>query len=325
VKARWLDLVIAGVVAALVSIPVRGAGDSLTAARAMYAAAEYEDALAALNRLQETADRPLEEKRAIAQYRAYCFLALGRAADAEAAIAVVVSSTPRYLPSEDDASPRVRAAFRDVRRRMLPIIIQERYQEAKAALDQKEFAVAAAGFREVVDAMGDPDAVPYFSEPPHSDLRTLAIGFRELSAMAIVPPPLTARPMAPEAKEPVVAPGVAAPAVVAPVAATPVVAVPAFPAQKRVFGAGDLNVIPPVVLRQMVPPLQVPLGLVSQGVLEVLIDETGHVEQARLHDSVSVAYDKALLDATRQWLYKPATFLVTPVKYRRMIQISPKR
>jgi len=66
VKARWLDLVIAGVVAALVSIPVRGAGDSLTAARAMYAAAEYEDALAALNRLQETADRPLEEKRAIA-------------------------------------------------------------------------------------------------------------------------------------------------------------------------------------------------------------------------------------------------------------------
>src|SRR5262245_28931351 len=145
---HYFDIVIALLIAAVVSIPTHGA-DSLTAARDLYAAAEYEDALVLLNTLQ-SGDHAPDERRTIEQYRAYCLLALGRSADAEQAIAAVVTATPLYKPTVADASPRVRSAFTEVRRRMLPSIIQQRYAAAKEAFDRKNFAVSAALFTEVV-------------------------------------------------------------------------------------------------------------------------------------------------------------------------------
>ena len=65
------------------------AQDSVDAARELYAAAAYEEALAVLNRLHP-ADRPAVEARSIEQYRAFCLLALGRGPEAERAIAAVV-------------------------------------------------------------------------------------------------------------------------------------------------------------------------------------------------------------------------------------------
>src|SRR4051794_25668598 len=99
--------------------------DSLTAARELYANAAYEDALAVLSHLPP--DRPAEEARTIAQYRAFCLLALGRTGEAERAIEAVVQSAPTFRPADSDLSPRVRTAFVDVRRRMLPAIIQQQY------------------------------------------------------------------------------------------------------------------------------------------------------------------------------------------------------
>lgn len=287
------------IVAALVSIPVRAANDSLASARAMYAAAQYEEALAALNRLQQADGRPLEERRTIAQYRAYCFLALGLEADAEAAIAVVVASTPRYVPLESDVSPRVRSAFRDVRRRMLPVIIQERYETAKAAFEQKQFAAAAASFTEVIEAIGDPDAVPFFSEPPRSDLRVLAAAFRDLSTAAATPAPLETRATTPRMDAP--------------------------PAATRIYGVADVHVVPPVVRRQALPSFAVPSGTASQGLLELVIDETGRVEKAAIIQGVSPTYDAALVQAARQWTYEPARAHGVPVKYHRMVQVVVKR
>jgi TonB family protein len=294
---RPLDVAMALVVAAFVSIPLR-ANDSLASARAMYAAAHYEEALAALDRLQRTDGRPLEERRTIAQYRAYCFLALGLDADAEAAIAVVVASTPRYVPSESDASPRVRTAFRDVRRRVLPVIIQERYQAARAAYERKEFAAAAAGFGEVIEAIDDPDAAPSFSQPPQSDLRMLAAAFRDLSTAAAAPAPLSARAMMPRLE--------------------------VGRASSRIYGASDVHVVPPVVRRQALPTFAVP-GTARQGLLELVIDEAGRVEAATILQGVSPGYDSALVQAARQWVYEPATAQGVPVKYRRMVHVAVKR
>src|SRR5207245_3208948 len=123
------------------------------------------------------------------QYRAFCLLALGRAADAEQAIEAVVTAEPSYNPSDSDASPRVRSAFTTVRRRMLPVIIQQKYGQAKAAFDRKEFAAAADGFGQVLVTLADPDVVADAMRPPLSDVRTLAVGFEELSAKAAAPPP----------------------------------------------------------------------------------------------------------------------------------------
>src|SRR6202163_4052457 len=164
------------------------ADDSLATARDLYAAAAYEDALAVLNRLGP-AGVP-GDGSAIGQYRAFCLLALGRVSEAEQAIETLIAAEPSYHPSDADASPRIRSAFSDVRRRMLPAIVQQQYAQAKAAYDRREFGVAADGFRQVIGALNDPDLRSAANQPPLSDLRMLAAGFGELSSSAAVPPPL---------------------------------------------------------------------------------------------------------------------------------------
>ena len=189
---------VAAVLAAIVLTAAGAAAQDadLSAARDLYASAAYDDALAMLNRLR-SADHPATQSRAIEQYRAFCLLALGRPADAEQAIEAVVAAEPSFQPGEGDASPRIRSAFTTVRRRMLPSIIQQKYAQAKAAFDRKEYAAAADGFTQVLAALADPDVAAEAKQPPLSDLRTLAGGFQELAAKAAAPPPPPPAPVVP--------------------------------------------------------------------------------------------------------------------------------
>ena len=61
-------------------------GGPLNTAKDLYASARYDEALSVLNglRIGDSADR-----RAVEQYRSLCLLALGRASEAESAIAAV--------------------------------------------------------------------------------------------------------------------------------------------------------------------------------------------------------------------------------------------
>jgi len=270
----------------------------LNAARELYASASYDDALAVLNRLRSS-DHPPNQSRAIEQYRAFCLLALGRAADAQQAIEAVVAAEPSYTPNESDVSPRVRTAFADVRRRMLPVIIQQKYAQAKTAFDRKEFGAAASGFSQVLVALADPAVSAEAARPPLSDLRMLAVGFEELAAKAAAPPP-------------------AAPAPVVPAVAPP----PPPPPPMRVFSGDDKNVIPPSVITQTLPLFPGPVVVPRSGILEVLINEQGEVESAVMTDSVTSAYDRLVLAATRTWRYKPASANGMPVKYRKIVQIN---
>jgi hypothetical protein len=293
--SSWLTTIVAAALVAALGSPAVAA-DDLSAARELYVAAKYEDALQLLNLLRAGEVRG-DDARAIEQYRAFCLLALGRASDAEQAIATIVLAEPTYLPSKD-LSPRVRTAFSDVRRRMLPAIIQEKYVAAKAAYDQKNFMAAAAGFRQVLDVLGDPDAAAAASQPPLSDLRTLAISFHELAASAAAPPP--------------------PPLLIAALAASaPVVA--------RVYSGDDPDVVPPAVLRQILPPFPQAIVVGAVGLLEVVIDETGSVESATMRASVSPRYDGPAVQAARSWKYRPATLDGLPVKYRKVVQVTVKR
>ena len=83
------------------------------------------------------------------------------------------------MPGEADASPRVRAAFTDVRKRLLPEIRPTRYTAAKAAFDRKDYAAAEPKFRELL-ALLERSA----DGRPAADLRMLAIGFLDLSVAA---------------------------------------------------------------------------------------------------------------------------------------------
>ncbi len=282
---------------------------SLSTARDLYAGAAYEDALVLLDRLRADGPRSAEVPT-IDQYRAFCLIALGRAADAEQAIEAVVAEEPSFQPSGSEVSPRVRSAFSDVRRRVLPALAQGRYATAKAAFDRNDFVQAAAGFRQVLDVLGAPDVASAASQPPLSDLKTLAIGFYDLSAAAAAPPPPPPpppSPASPPASEPTPAP-------------TPVIV---MPSPLHVYGPNDPGVVAPVAIRQSLPPFPAQTKVISgQGGIEVLIDATGAVEAATMFGSVSPLYDRLALAAARKWQYQAATLNGVPVKFRKTVQIS---
>ena len=276
------------------------AQESLTAARDLYSAAAYEEALDVLNRLRAR-DRSDGDSRAIEQYRAFCLLALGRGEEAERAIEAVVAAEPSYSPSPTDVSPRVRAAFADVKRRMLPTIVQQKYAHAKAAFDRKEFGTAATEFKHVLDVFADPDLGSAGTRPPLSDLRTLSVGFHELSVSSAVPPPQPAPP--PPAPQTVYVP-------------------PPAPVAGQIYGPSDGTVVPPIAIRQSLPPHTRPRSETARGLLEIVIDERGEVEAAVMRLPVDQAYDKTAVAAAKSWRYTPATLSGVPVKFRKVIQIT---
>jgi hypothetical protein len=285
------------------------ADNTLATARDLYAAAAYEDALVILNQLSEGTHGP-DEERAIQQYRAFCLLALGRTADAEQAIAAVVAVQPRYQPGDADVSPRVRATFAEVRKRVLPTVIQQQYAIAKSSYDRKNWSEAAERFNYVLEVLNDPEVRPVAAQPPLSDVKVLAQGFRDLALSAATPPPAPPKPE---------------PAPPAPVPAAS--AEPAVPAAPRIFQATDKGVVPPITVRQNLPPFPSTASVPkqAQGMIEVIIDETGAVEQALIRVPLNAAYDRQALLAARSWLYQPAMMNGKPVKFRKAVQINVAR
>jgi TonB family protein len=296
----------AAVLAVLTAMSAGLAGqDPLSEARDLYAGAAYEQALLLLDRLR--AEAKSDDVGAIEQYRAFCFLALGRSADAEAAIEAVVHARPSYQPSATDLSPRLRTAFSDVRRRVLPAIVQQKYAAAKAAYDRKDWVEAESTFKQVLEVLHDPDLAPLAGKPPLSDLRTLASGFHDLSVAAAAPPPPPPPPPAPPVEPP----------------PAPVVAGP-----PPIYVASDTGVTPPVTLRQFLPAFPTPSSAGPApivGSIEVVISEDGTVESAVMKVPLQAAYDRQALQAARTWQYKPATLNGVPVKFRKVVQISVQR
>jgi hypothetical protein len=270
---------------------------SLASARELYASAAYDDALEMLNGLAPAA-KVAEERQSIDLYRALCLVALGRTSDADHAIEAMVQRDPLYHASADDLSPRLRSAFDDVRKRMLPSIIQKEYADAKAAFDNQDFPVAAAGFDSVLKGLADPGVAAVASLPPLSDLRTLAAGFKDLS-VKFTPPP-------------------APPVVVA--APKPVKALKSlYTAEDAVATAG---VMAPVAIDQKVPKFPGAVVRTSTGIVELLIDETGAVQSAIMRMSIDSGYDRMVLSAAAKWRYRPATVDGVPVKFMKRLSIS---
>jgi hypothetical protein len=273
----------------------------LGVARDLYASARYDEALAMLNgvRQQESAN-PIN-LRTIEQYRSLCLLALGRGAEAEAAIAVVVASDPMYQPTETEASPRVRTAFSEVRQRQLPDIARTRYAAAKASYDRKDYSSAEQQFRDLLRLIDDPDMGGRLG-----DLRTLVMGFVDLTAANAAPPPAPEPKTEPRREE------------------APPPPAPAVPDPQRVFTSEDEGVTPAVPIRQEVPrvPTQIANQTRERGILDVTIDEQGRVIAAAIRMGLHPIYDSQILLAAKEWRYQPAHLNGRPVKFRKIIQIT---
>ncbi len=172
----------------LVAFPTMGwSQESVQTAETLYASASYDEALALLERLQRQELTP-SEVRVVNQQRAFCLLALGRAQDAELAIAAVVQADPTYRPDGASASPRVRNAFRDVRGRLLPGIVQVEYAEARKLYDASSWVAAASAFQRVSALAADQDLAEA-QIAALADVKMVADGFAKLAEAAATPPP----------------------------------------------------------------------------------------------------------------------------------------
>lgn len=296
-----LVLSLTGSLAAGLAAKAHAQGGPLDVARDLYASARYDEALAMLNGVRQQESGNPTNLRSIEQYRSLCLLALGRGAEAEAAIAVVVASDPMYQPTETEASPRVRTAFSEVRQRQLPDIARTRYAMAKASFDRKDYPSAEHQFRELLRLIDDPDMGGRLG-----DLRMLVTGFVDLTAAAAPPPP---EPKPEPRREEAAAP--------APAPSVPDV-------QQKIYTSEDEGVSPATPIRQEVPrvPVQVANQTRERGILDVTIDEQGRVISAVIRLGLHPVYDSQILVAAREWRYQPAMLNGRPVKFRKIIQIT---
>jgi TonB family protein len=82
---------------------------------------------------------------------------------------------------------------------------------------------------------------------------------------------------------------------------------------------------PPITLKQPLPAVPTDLarfGPLRSGEIEILIDETGKVEQAHFVKSIHPVYDGLVLAASKAWRYEPAKADGVPVKFRKTIRVA---
>ncbi|HZJ32656.1 MAG TPA: hypothetical protein VFD21_13860 [Vicinamibacterales bacterium] len=284
-----------------IATPAR-AQASLAKARELYASANYDEALAMLNTLGASADE--NDAAAVSMYRVLCLVAVGRTGEVDSAIDRLVSQHPLYRPASGELSPRMQKAVSSARVRLLPNLVQRRYEESKSAYDRGDFAASKVGFRWVLTALADPDISSLTAQSPLADIKTLSAGFVDLSEKALVPPPSAPPPLVP--------------------AAVAIAPPPAKPTRdlKRVFSVEDSDVVAPIMTKQAMPRFPGLLTQAASGVLELIIDTTGAVESVRLLETVHRNYDPLLVSAAKKWQYQPAQLDGTPVRYMKRIQVS---
>lgn len=298
------------VLIALLTGQTPGAGqtpDDLAAAKALYASAAYDEALARLSAAGATGNAA-----EIAEYQALCLIALGRTAEAEKAITEIVMQRPLYTIPDTDFSPKIVAAFHDVRRKVLPDAARALYGRGKAEYDNKQYSAASTDFRDLETVLSDTDMSGQDASAV-GDLKMLADGFLHLStdaaaaeaAKAAAPPPsLTAPAPAPDPVKP---------------------APPPAPTGPKIYSAADGDVSRPVKISgdtpEWNPTSPADQHTTFQGLLELVVDEHGAVQSVNLRQSVRAGYDDQLLAAAKTWKFKPATRAGQPVTYRTFVQV----
>ncbi len=285
--ARLRSIALVALWAVVWTPAVASAQDVLSRARELYASAAYEDALQLLETVK---DKPASTEASA--YQVFCLVALGRRDEARSAIEAIVRVDPLFRPSDAQVSPRIRAFFDEVRTPLVPDMARASYAKGKAAFDQKDWAHAIAEFDRTLALLDESGA----ADPGAADLKTLTAGFRDLTRVAMQPPP---PPPAP-------------------------VASPAKPPEPVVYGAGEANVMRPLPISKPLPdwhPNPVEAKMLFSGEVELVIGEDGRVLSASIARSINARYDGPLLQAVKTWTFKPAMKDGVPVRYRYMVDV----
>jgi periplasmic protein TonB len=308
------------------------AQDSIAAARDLYTTADYREALAMLTRLRPAATEPADV-RAIDQYRAFALFALGQATEAERVVEGIASIDPTWTLPAGEAPPRIEALFTQARERALPGVLRQRLAAARALYAEKRYDASAEAFTGLLLLLENP-TMARAAGADLASMSALATGFRDLSLAADEQARSAAARQTPPTSSPLAAAtppdGLpAAPPATAPStdqAAAPSAASDApAPAPAEPAAAPATDIVPPVAIAQAIPratEITVPIGAAQTILLDIVIDETGHVESAEVRRSVNRLYEAQLVAATRGWRYTPATKGGRPVKYARTLEVT---
>jgi TonB family protein len=176
--------------------------------------------------------------------------------------------------------------------------VQAEYAQARLLYDGKSWADAATAFQRVAALAADPD-LTQAQIASLADLKVLAEGFAKLAETAATPPP---PPPTPE----------------------PVAPAPPSIDYDGVFDGSRTDVVAPVTVRQDLPrwsnaALPLPRAV---GLLDIIITKSGVVERATLRQPIAAFFDRQVLDATKNWRYKPAQVNGQAVRFQKTIKIT---
>jgi hypothetical protein len=301
--------------------------DQLEAARSLYMAAAYEEALAALTSLPDGVDVDQADK-----FRALCQLALNRTKDAQQTLERLATRRPMLTLDESEA-PKLIAMFRDARARVLPAAAKTMYQDAKGSYEQGDFSAASGQFGDLLSLLAEKELA---GQAAFSDMKIVAEGFLKLATQQLAvqragsfasasQPASTNQPAVPiPASQP--APTGQPASRNQPAASTPASQpAPARADASRIYTIADQDVVPPVAIEQTMPPWTPPLSSIRyqefSGLLEVIVDEAGAVTSVAMVQHVNVLYDQLLTSAAKRWRYRPAMRNGKPVMYRKQMNI----
>jgi TonB family protein len=147
-------------------------------AKVLYASAEFEEALRVLEALKDPA-----ENLEAATYQVYCLVALGREADARRVVERIVKVDPLFRPAEGQVAPRMRTFFEETRKPLLPEAARQCFVTARIAYDKKDTTSAFSEFNRVIALLDEIRG----GGTELSDLRLLAVSFRDLSLITAEP------------------------------------------------------------------------------------------------------------------------------------------
>jgi tetratricopeptide (TPR) repeat protein len=267
------------------------AGSRLAEIKGLYESAEYDRALAVVDRANPAVVPP-GEARDIEIYEALCLLAMGKKIEANAKIEGVLRAEPLYQPSSDLPN-RLRALVDEARNRLRPVLAQSHYAAGKQLFEAEKHEAAVKEFALVLQLT---DVPADNSGAEFGDMRILATGFRDLSMRTIA----TSKPRQSQTPDP--------------------------PAQRP----PDAPVVPPVAVQQNVPPWPPTLAARRDalrstplnGLLELVITKTGTVDSVKLIKRIDPFYDTILLNAAKLWKYQPATRNGEPVEFVKKLAIT---
>jgi hypothetical protein len=283
------------------------AQDPLRDAKDLYASAAYEDALSTLTKLSGGGGGTPDVQRQAQEYRAFCLFALGRTSEAEAVAEAIIKRDPFAQLDGSDVSPRLVAMFTGVRKRLLPSLIRERFRTARSGLEQKDYSAAEPQLTQAHLMIVDAEKLGVHDEAL-ADLGVLVDGF--LQMIRLTSEQKSAAAVATAAAETV--------------APQPPVRVPA--ASPQSYSAADDGITAPIAIDQRLPTMNTVMARIAQsshrnGLLDIIISETGEVVDAVIRQSLMPAYDALVTDSARHWKYRPAMNDGVPVRYVKTIAL----